>query len=188
LDVKNTSSIMEQAFEEQDFIVQKSEFQGNQLPTRSIAFPNCFGEGASGGGGFLVVSNQTTEDMIACLYYPDSLIVRHAYIRQGQQAGFRDLPLDSMRMKVYLGHDWNPLKPNFCGTDGAFDTNPQYMRLREHIVPGRQLTNRIVIQGQTSVELPNGTTEAYRKVLRPISARSFFFVKSDWKRRRDGEL
>ena len=115
-----------------DFVKYKSKYEGNQLKTGSHPYPRCFGEGQFDfeSGNRLSIKNNMPYDVVACVYAYDSIgIVRHTYIRSGDKLEMSHLPAGSFTVRYYLGKDWNPLKPNFCGLHGAFDTNPHYLKI-----------------------------------------------------------
>lgn len=182
-------SISEIDFYKQDFIVKKDSFIGNQLDNYALAFPRCFGSGVYGGQGSLVIKNISTADVIACLYLKDSLIVRHAYIQKGDRVLFTELPPDSLGLKFYFGNDWNPLKPNFCSTHGAFDSDFRYWLARKKLPPATLANGALIaIFKEESIMLPDGQIVPFKTAFHSVSAAAYFYIKPDWKRRRDGEL
>jgi hypothetical protein len=115
-----------------DFVKFKSKYEGNQLKTGSHPYPRCFGEGQFDfeSGNRLSIKNNMPYDVVACVYAYDAMgIVRHTYIRSGDKLEMSHLPAGAYTVRYYLGKDWNPLKPNFCGLHGAFDTNPHYLKI-----------------------------------------------------------
>ncbi|MEM1214595.1 MAG: hypothetical protein AAGJ82_02840 [Bacteroidota bacterium] len=182
-------SVSDIELEDEDFVVQRDSFAGNQLDNYALAFPLCFEEGVYGGSGTFRIYNRTSEDMVACLYMRDSVVVRHYYIQEDSRVDFQRLPNDTLRLKVYMGHDWNPLKPNFCGTDGAFDSEPQYWWYQPKLTPAvLRSSMSLVIQDEKVSTLPGFDVYPFEERFLRISAQGFFYIKSDWKKRRDGEF
>lgn len=154
------------------YVKYKSKYEGNQLENGSQPFIRCFDEGLYdyGSGNHLLLSNPGNFDAVACVYAPDSMnrkIVRHVYLRAGGQQNLYHLPEGAYTVRYYLGKDWNPLKPNFCGLHGAFDTRPYYLKLSK-----REGTLVFTENVSHSLRLAPDNTEGKRFI--EISASAFF--------------
>ena len=167
-----------------DFEERKSEFIGNQLETGTLPFVRCFGENetVSGSGNTVVLRNRSTEDAVAVLYTKDTLRTEaHAYLRAGESTTFRNLPSGEYKFRFYMGQDWNPLKPNFCGLHGAFDTNPHYLHLSRYVGPtilnGNTRFN-LVLDPKAKVTKPE--TDIQQKKFINISAGGYFYNKNEF--------
>lgn len=153
-----------------DFVKHRSKYTGNQLPTGVLAFPRCFEEGVydESSGNELSLINNTEYDAVACVYAIDSfLIVRHAYLRRGEQLQMQDFPKGAYTIRYYFGKNWNPLKPNFCGLHGAFDTQPHYRKRSKYAEP---LT--FTLNTHKSVQIDQLTIE--EGIFPKISASTYF--------------
>lgn len=162
-------------YKEPKFVRDRSLYVGNQLKNGAKPFSRCFGEGTYvfGSGNVLHLKNTLPEDAVVCLYDPSSkAIVRHAYLRSGAALSFWHLPKGSYTIKVYAGKDWNPIKPNFCGLHGAFDTNPHYLKRSKKEGPLEFDTNNTYrLHLGADAEMDNGFKTF------SISANSFFKAK-----------
>lgn len=167
-----------------EFEERKSEFIGNQLETGELPFPLCFGENevVSGSGNTVFLRNRSTEDVVAVLYTKDTLRTEaHAYIRAGESTAFRKLPSGEYKFRFYVGKDWNPLKPNFCGLHGAFDTNPHYLHLSRYAGPTILEGNTrftLVLDPKAKVTKPETGTQ--QKKFIKISAGGFFYSRNEF--------
>lgn len=158
-----------------EYIKKKSLYVGNQLRNGSRPFSDCFGtELKAVTGNQVTINNPTDMEAVAVLYFADQPIVaRHIYIRSKKKYTMRNLPNGNYKIRFYTGKDWNPLKPNFCGLHGAFDTNPQYFKLatREGLL---ECTGAARIQ----IDLDMNEVGAYHKRFPRISARGYFSGKN----------
>ena len=159
-----------------EYVKKKSLYEGNFLKNGSRPFQDCFGpEPMEATNNQITVKNPTEKDVVAVLYYSDKhLAARHVYIRKNQYHTFRNLPIAAYKMRFYTGSDWNPIKPNFCGLHGAFDTDPRYYRLSYR-------GGLLECPGNTSLEVVldwNAKEEGYFKKFPYSTARSFFFTKN----------
>ncbi|MEN0003214.1 MAG: hypothetical protein AAF798_03685 [Bacteroidota bacterium] len=155
---------------------ERSKYIGNQLVHGSKPFQRCFGEGdyAFGSGNVLGLINDLAYDAVLLIYDPEAkTIVRQAYLRAGEALLLPHIPEGNYSMRFYAGKDWNPLKPNFCGTHGAFDTDPHYLKRskKEGVL---EFTKGTKIAQVISEEEREHSFE-----ITPISARSYFYSKSD---------
>jgi len=155
-----------------NYVRFKSKYEGNQLQNGSHPFSRCFDEGLYdyGSGNQLILTNPTDFDAIACVYAPDSTnkkIARHIYLRAGARQTLHHLPEGAYTLRYYLGKDWNPIKPNFCGLHGAFDTRPHYLKLSRK-------EGTLEFTNNTSHSLRLAPDEADGKHFIEISASAFF--------------
>jgi uncharacterized protein YecA (UPF0149 family) len=165
-----------------DFEERKSEFVGNQLENGAKPFARCFGEASKAymSYNFAYIYNNTEEDAVVVVYTAadSTKTVNHAYIRAGERFTFVNLPSGDFNFRFYMGKDWNPLKPNFCGLHGAFDTNPHYVKLSKMLSPltfGGETNHVIALDPKEKIVNPE--TGRKRKKFPSISASGFFFNK-----------
>lgn len=172
-EVPSRSKAYERAEIVPKFIKVQSKYKGNQLETGAIAFPRCYAAPvvASATNNRLHIENPTQWDAVVALYNRDLLrTVRQAYVRKGEAIQLDQLPDGQYSLRFYLGKDWNPYKPNFCGLHGAFDTEPTYVQLSKKAwkaVLERNTEKSIRLEAPGSKFFPI------------ISASMFFFNKYD---------
>ena len=159
------------------FKKEASKYIGNQLPNGSQAFPLCYGEIVrdKAAANSAIVKNQLTDDAVVVFYNKTmKKTIRHTYVQASKSVLLRDLPNGEYQVKFYLGRDWNPLKPNFCGLHGAFDTDTRYVILSPKLAPIELTGNN---HKKIKLEMPEGTFKT--KHFPDISASMFFFNHYD---------
>lgn len=110
-------------------IHMESEYKGNQLSNGSSPLDGCFGKGRYAGQAWITFKNSNASDAIVCLVSVSSgNTIRNEYIRAGTNFTMSKIPSGTYYMKVYYGNDWNPTKKNFCGTEGAFDSDEHFSK------------------------------------------------------------
>jgi hypothetical protein len=106
-----------------------SEYKGNQLANGSSPLDGCFGKGRYGGQAWITFKNSNAYDAIVCLVIVSSKkTIRNEYIMAGTNFTMNKIPSGTYYLKVYYGNDWNPTKTNFCGTNGAFDSDEHFSK------------------------------------------------------------
>jgi hypothetical protein len=156
------------------FVRERSKYIGNQLKNGATPYDRCFETTVYDfdSGNQLFISNQLEEDAVALIYDPIAKqVIRHQYIQAGKEGAFYHLPKGEYTTKFYVGKDWNPLKPNFCGTHGAFDTNPHYLKRsrKEAALAFQKGTTEKIYLGVEA------TAGGFKTI--SISASSFFYQK-----------
>lgn len=131
----NNYKYVTKKLKDETFVKQKSKYKGNKLRNGAEPFVTCFGSGIVDArvSNRIKLTNNSYDDAVVCIYdRANKVTVRHAYIQRGKSFVMTNIPNGTFTAKVYLGQDWNPLKPNFCSLHGAFDTNPHYVHLSKH--------------------------------------------------------
>jgi hypothetical protein len=109
--------------------VEESAYKGNQLENGTSPLNGCFGEGKYGGHAWINFDNSNASDAIVCLVsISTGKTIRNEYIKAGTDFKMTRIPSGTYYLKVYYGNDWNPTKTNFCGTDGAFDSDEHFSK------------------------------------------------------------
>ncbi|MCI5083292.1 MAG: hypothetical protein MRY78_16465, partial [Saprospiraceae bacterium] len=150
---------------------RKNEFKGIQLETGAMPFMECFGPGiaGSGAGNSITIRNDSPFDAVAALKMRDSVaIIRHAYVRKGEQITFYNIPEGEHRLKFYMGNDWANIKPNACNLHGAFYTKPHYRAMSRRSKP------LVFGQGTTQYVRLTDDNNWESRTFYGISARNFF--------------
>ena len=137
--------------------MQEDNYTGNQLLNGASPFNDCFGEGKFDGNSWIMFKNDenTQTDAIVCLVDVSSgETIRTSYIRRNVAWQMSNIPSGTYYLRVYYGNDWNPGKPNACGTAGAFERN-------EFFSKSDNPTDYLVIEN-TSSGYTTGTVTLYR--------------------------
>ncbi|WP_019989818.1 hypothetical protein [Rudanella lutea] len=109
--------------------VEQNPYKGNQLSNGASPFSNCFGKGRYGGQAFIIFDNSNDYDAVVSLVNVSSgQTIRNEYIQAGSSFKMSRIPTGIYYLKVYYGKDWNPLKENFCGTTGGFETEEHFSK------------------------------------------------------------
>ena len=149
--------------------MERSKYIGNQLENGATPFMQCFGENNVDGNNKVVFHNPFLEDALVCIFNPKTNeVIQQAYVVGKSTYAFQTLINGTYSMKLYVGKNWNPLKPNFCSLHGAFDSNPHYLKLKKK--------HNIELTGASFVVLPEVQTdsETLDDLFFDLSARSFF--------------
>lgn len=153
-------------------IHKESEYKGNQLSNGSSPFDDCFGKGQYAGPSWITFKNSNKSDAVVCLVRVSSgKTIRNEYIRAGTNFTMKQIPIGTYYLKVYYGNDWNPTKENFCGTQGAFDSD-------EHFSKSDKYSDYIEIENSeysyTTGEITLYTVAHGNMSSSPMSASEFF--------------
>ncbi len=110
-------------------IEEYSKYKGNQLKNGASPLNICFGKGKFSGQSYITFENSNASDAVVCLVnYQTNETIRNEYIKAGDSYTMRKIPTGVYFLKVYYGNDWNPEKKNFCGINGAFDSNERFSK------------------------------------------------------------
>ena len=156
-------------YTKEKFYVERSKYIGNQLENGATPFTRCFGENNVDGNNKVVFHNPYTDDAVVCLYNPvTNEVIQQAYVTGKSTYAFQTLPSGTYTMKLYLGKDWNPLKPNFGSLHGAFDSNPRYLKLKKK--------HNFELTDASFVVLPEAQVDSdnLKDLFFDLSARGFF--------------
>lgn len=106
-----------------------SKYQGNQLKNGDSPLDDCFGHGIYSEEAWLKFENGNKSDAIVCLVRSyDNKTIRNEYIRANTSFEMSKIPTGTYYIKIYYGNDWNPTIKNFCGINGAFETNTSFTK------------------------------------------------------------
>jgi len=109
--------------------IQESIYKGNQLKNGASPLNSCFGKGLYSGDAYITFENSNSSDAIVCLVdYETQITIRNEYIRAGSDFTMNNIPTGTYYLKVYYGNDWNPIKENFCGMKGAFESDVHFSK------------------------------------------------------------
>jgi hypothetical protein len=112
---------------EDDLLVSKSKYKGNQLKNGSSPFDACFGKGIYSGNATLTIKNGASSDAIVCLYSTSSgRTIRNEYVRKNTSFTMDNIAQGYYKIRVFYGNDWNPTLENSCGTKGFFESDVSF--------------------------------------------------------------
>ena len=115
--------------EKQEVQQMVSKFKGNQLENGASPLDGCFGKGIYSQNAWLEFDNSNKTDAVVCLVRStDQITIRNEYIRANAKFEMSKIPTGTYYIKVYYGNDWNPNIRNFCGINGAFESNVSFSK------------------------------------------------------------
>ncbi len=154
-------------YTKEKFYTERSKYVGNQLPNGSQPFKKCFGDNIEDGNNTFIVQNPFPYDAVMCLYNPqNNQVIQQAYVQSKAAHTFINLPDGTYSVKINLGKDWNPIKPNFCSLYGAFDTESHYFKMKRK--------HNFELKNGSSIYSEWYTVEKVENLFYSLSAASYF--------------